>query len=43
MSMHLQGAHIHGGEFRAINQTVQNGEFAVWFHSERTKTEIRMS
>jgi hypothetical protein len=28
MSMYLQGANIHGGEFRAItNQTIQNGEF----------------
>ena len=31
MSVYLQGAHIHGGEFRAINQTVQNGESTFSF------------
>jgi hypothetical protein len=38
--MYLQGANIHGGEFRAINQTIQNGEFAFRsvLNSQRLKS-----
>jgi hypothetical protein len=42
MSMYLQGANIHGGEFNAIiNPTIQNGGSTYSFHSEPTKVEIR--
>ena len=38
--MYFQGANIHGGEFRAINQTIQNGEFAFRsvLNSQRLKS-----
>ena len=38
MSMYLQGANIHGGEFKAIiNQTTQNGESTFSFYFEPRK------
>ena len=40
MSMHFQGANIQGGEFWAINQTIQNSEFRIRFvlNSQRLKS-----
>jgi len=38
--MYFTGANIHSGEFKVINQIIQNGEFAILFCSESIKVEI---